>query len=632
VADEALSLARLTGDCVIAAYFSSAKHKERETNLGKLEQQLVKYIGPQGRIEDRQLLTQAVATLHSGGHAIQPFHWQIEFPEVFTIDGNKKPACGFDAIVGNPPFLGGKRISGALGKEYSQWLCMANVETNGNADLVAHFFRRAFNCLRIDGAFALIATNTISQGDTRRGGLRFIGKNGGEIYFAQKRLQWPGVAAVIVSVIGVYKGVTSPTRCLNGKAVGNITAFLVHTGSHDDPATLATNLGIAFIGCDIKGQGFLFDDDDEEASPTSQMQSLITLDSGYKEIIRPYMSGEEILDDPKHVYKRWVIHFGEMELDEAARWPLALQIVREKVQSERQTKAKELAEWPWWRFWRTRRELYGAISGLDRMLVLSRVGDRLLFAFIGTDIVVSETVVVFASSSQSFFATVQSRVHEVWTRLLASSLKDDVRYTPTDCFETFPFPAGALEHAAGDSPTMDDHTRSKLETAGREYYEFRAALMVRHNEGLTDAYNRFHDPYERSPDILKLRDLHAAMDLAVLESYGWHDLAKIATYDYLLDYEDDDDEDDGSAAASPSRRQKKKPWRYRWPDDFRDEVLARLLELNKQRAEQERLTGDAASATGTKTAKPAKTKAKKSKTGTEGTGNLFDLKQARGER
>ena len=124
--------------------------------------------------------------------------------------------------------------------------------------------------------------------------------------------------------------------------------------------------------------------------------------------------------------------------------------------------------------------------------------------------------------------------------------------------------------------------------------------MVRNSEGLTKTYNRFHDPDERSADILRLRELHAAMDRAVLDAYGWHDLAQTATCEFLLDYEEDEDDEEAS-----SGRRRKKPWRYRWPDDFRDEVLARLLELNRQRAEEERLAGQAAE-TGKKKGKAAK--------------------------
>jgi hypothetical protein len=181
------------------------------------------------------------------------------------------------------------------------------------------------------------------------------------------------------------------------------------------------------------------------------------------------------------------------------------------------------------------------------------------------------------------FCALQSRIHEIWARFFGSSMKDDLRYTPSDCFETFPFP-------------KNFETDARLETTGNKYYEFRAGLMVKNNEGLTKTYNRFHDPDERSPDILKLRELHAAMDRAVLEAYGWHDLAEKAACEFLLDYEDDEEDGEADASASASgRRTRRKPWRYRWPDEFRDEVLARLLDLNQKRAEEERLAGIAAS-------------------------------------
>lgn len=155
-------------------------------------------------------------------------------------------------------------------------------------------------------------------------------------------------------------------------------------------------------------------------------------------------------------------------------------------------------------------------------------------------------------------------------------MKDDLRYNPSDCFATFPFPASFESNAA-------------LEAAGQAYYEFRADLMVRNNEGLTKTYNRFHDPHEESADIAKLRELHAVMDRAVLDAYGGELAAlTVPPCEFLLDYDDADDEDE-----EPGKRQKKKPWRYRWPDAFRDTVLALLLELNKQRAEEETIAAPA---------------------------------------
>lgn len=257
-----------------------------------------------------------------------------------------------------------------------------------------------------------------------------------------------------------------------------------------------------------------------------------------------------------------------------------------------------------------------------------------------TGSVFAESLAVFAIKCLSRFAILESKCHELWARSFGSSMKDDLRYTPSDCFETFPFPAGVLEHAAGDSSTTDDRPLTTLETAGREYYEFRAALMIRDNEGLTKTYNRFHDRDHDSTEpnreivdsIQKLRELHAAMDRAVLEAYGWYDLAQTATCEFLLDYEDEDEDDEPTGRA----RTRKKPWRYRWPDEFRDDVLARLLDLNKQRAEQERLTGIAAEAVpvATKkiatTAKPARKKSgKKTTTAADTTDGLFERERER---
>ena len=208
------------------------------------------------------------------------------------------------------------------------------------------------------------------------------------------------------------------------------------------------------------------------------------------------------------------------------------------------------------------------------MLVTARVGDALAFAFLPSTSVFSEQLVVLADSTHRLFAVLQARGHESWTRFFGSSMKDDLRYTPSDCFETFPFPPDWL-------------SSESLERVGREYYDFRAALTVRNNEGLTKTYNRFHDPDERDPDIAKLRELHAAMDRAVLDAYGWTDLQP--TCEFILDYEDEDDDTPGK----PSKR--KKPWRYRWPDEIRDEVLGGLLALNAERAKSDTVRGPAPS-------------------------------------
>jgi hypothetical protein len=592
VADEALSLARLAGDCVIAAFFSAEKDRERVANLGTLSRQLVLYLAPQSRIEDRQPLAAAVASLINGDHPLQPFHWQIEFPEVFTIDSNGEPTGGFDAIVGNPPFAGKNTLINGNRDGYLDWLKTLHEESHGNADLVAHFFRRAFNLLRPEGCFGLIATNTICQGDTRATALRWICKHYGTIYSAVKRAKWPGQAAVVVSVVNACRGQIRSPYSLDGKDAPMITAYLYPAGSHEDPKPLLANAQKSFIGSYVLGMGFTFDDNESNgvATTITEMKRLIDQNPRNRERIFPYIGGEEVNDSPSHSHRRYIINFEFMTEDNARAWPDLIKIVEVKVKPERLRQKDKIGRERWWLFLRQRPELYESLAGKSRTLVVPRVTQHIGFAFLPTGMVLSEQLVVIPTESDATFAVLQSTVHEVWARFFGSSLEERFRYTPSDCFETFPFPITMPETIRKDALPLGGETHATLNQVGSEYYAFRASLMIDCAQGLTQTYNRFHDPHESSPEILQLRDLHAAMDRAVLEAYGWHDLAESATCDFLLEYEDEEDDDGAS-----SGRRRKKPWRLRWPDEFRDEVLARLLELNEQRHKEEVLAAKAVS-------------------------------------
>lgn len=558
-----LGRVRLIGDLAIAAFFESEKPREREAKRATF----AKVVMDGGAESYRAWIEE----LRHGDPPIVPFHWELEFPEVF----DRKPS-GFDAFVGNPPFQGGRNLSASQGSTYSAWLLAAHKQSTGGADLVAHFFRRVFDLLREGGAFGLIATNTIAQGDTRASGLRWICEHGGEIFDARRRVKWPGMAAVVVSVVHVVKAEFDGMRKLDGREVENITAFLFHAGGNDDPSRLAANANKSFQGCIILGMGFTFDDTDAKgiASSLSEMRRLIHADPHNEAVIFPYIGGDEVNTSPTHAYHRYAIDFGERSEEECRReWPSLMGIVEAKVRPGRIT--KDAKKYPrmvneWWKYWNSRPELQVAIAGLDRVLAINcGATPHMAFTWLQPGMVYANTLDVFPLSTNAAFCALQSRPHETWARFFGSSMKDDLRYTPSDCFETFPFPENWETH-----PT--------LEAAGKAYYEFRAALTLRNNEGLTKMYNRFHDPEERDPDILKLRELHAAMDGAVLDAYCWTDID--TTCDFILDYEIDEEE----------WGKKKKPWRYRWPDDVRDEVLARLLELNAERAREEARSGAAA--------------------------------------
>ena len=373
----------------------------------------------------------------------------------------------------------------------------------------------------------------------------------------------------MVSFVHIVKGIYKGLRKLDGREVEIISAFLFHEGSHDDPERLADNVGKSFQGSIVLGMGFTFDDTDRKgiATPISEMYRLIEKDPRNQEVIFPYIGGAEVNDSPVQAHLRYVINFGERDEEESwERYPELMAIVNENVKPERFSQNDRGAKEKWWQFIRPRPELNTAIADLDRVLVISRVGQHAALAFLPTGTVFSERLIVFPLDTHAAFCALQSRPHETWVRFFGSSLKDDLLYTPSDCFETFPFPEN-WETLAG------------LEAAGKEYYEFRAALMVCNNEGLTKTYNRFHNPEEHNIEIAKLRELHAAMDRAVLNAYGWSDIP--TDCEFLLDYEIDEEE----------WGRRKKPYRYRWPDEIRDEVLARLLALNADRAREERLAG-----------------------------------------
>ena len=443
-AENALANARLIGDLAVAAFFRADKDTARRELRNRYHNDVEAW---RTNAMNRRALEGIVEELRSGEKPVWPMHWEIEFPEVFE---REKP--GFDAIVGNPPFQGGRNLSATQGKVYSTWLLSLHADSSGGADLVAHFFRRAFNLLRKNGSFGLIATNTIGQGDTRSTGLRWICRHGGEIFNTRKRVKWPGLAAVVVSVVHVAKGFLSGAKWLDGREVPAITAFLFHRGNHDDPAQLAANVGKSFVGCFVLGMGFTFDDTDTKgvATPLAEMCRLVDRDPRNREVIFPYIGGEEVNTSPTHAHHRYVINFGERSEEECRkRLPDLMTIVEAKVKPERIT--KDARKYPrmvneWWKFWNSRPELHAAIAGLERVLGICRHQPQWGTSFLSGASVFADSLIVFPLSTHAAFSALQSRPHEIWARFFGSSMKDDLRYTPSDCFETFPFPSNWETH------------------------------------------------------------------------------------------------------------------------------------------------------------------------------------------
>lgn len=585
---------KAVADAIVTTFFAGAKAGARNKALSDYRETF------ETRASDFWDQSRRMASAFQAKHGWLPFHWQLEFPEVFAADG-------FDAIIGNPPFAGKNTISAASGPLYIPWLQRSHPGAHGNADLAAHFFRRAFDMLRPGGAFGLIASNTIAQGDTRTTGLLPIVKAGGGIARAVKRLPWPGEAAVMVSVVHVVKG-SARSPVLDDQQVDRISAWLVPGEYDDSPEILAANTATGFVGSYLLGKGYMFDDADAEKGDSeglSEMQRLIEKNPDNAQRISPCIGGDEVTTSPTHQHNRFAINFEDFPLRRdpaklhpwqtlndatqvkmlregvvsadypgpvAADWSDLLPIIERLVKPDRDKQTRDALRVRWWQYAEKRPGLYRAIEGKQHVLAnSSKATPHMAFAVLSGGMVYTQNLNVFLFSGFSQFATMQNRAHEIWARFVSASLKDDLAYSISDCFETFPFPEGYEADA-------------DLEAAGKTYHDHRAAVMVAADEGMTKTYNRFHDYDERRKDIIELRRLHAEMDAAVLRAYGWDDLADIAP---VFLEKPIDAKGKGHRPGEPERDHTYQG-RLHWTQEVRDKILRRLLALNAARAQAER--------------------------------------------
>ena len=482
------------------------------------------------------------------------FHWPLEFPEVFAANSEQRVASGdwrvangesrvaknhspvptryspgFDVVLGNPPFMGGLKISGELGAQFRKWLVSTFTPFKGTADLCAAFYRQAFFLLRAGGRMGMVATNTIGQGDTRESGLAVILKQGGVITFARRFIKWPGAANVEVNLVSIQKAkadVSPDTYQLSPILDGQPVAFISSRLDDEpevEPRPLPQNKDKAFQGSIVLGMGFVLQ--------PNEAQALLAKDPRNADCLFPYLNGEDLNSHPEQKPSRWVICFHDWNLERARQYPHLLRIVEEKVKPEReklrdsipiQAKRKTF----WWQYGSPATHLYRAIASLQRVLVISRVSEHHAICYAPNGIIFADRLVVFAFDDAYHFALLQSSLHELWARRQGFTLESRYCYAPTDCFETFPFPLEEYEKIASGRWQLEDMPPAFQRAAqiGSKYYEHRRQIMLTRWIGLTKTYNLFHDPNCQDADIVRLRELHAAMDRAILSCYGWDDI------------------------------------------------------------------------------------------------------------
>jgi hypothetical protein len=510
----------------------------------------------------------------------QFFHWFIEFPEVFQNGG-------FDCVLGNPPYLGGKKISGAFNDEYLQYLYSSYPVVGGLTDLIAYFLLRIYGVLAQSRYLAIITTNSINRGDTKDSGLKIVDSYGGRIIYAVSKRKWPGTAQTHVSILSIKKGALRNEKILlDEKDVDFISPEFEATNSEGERFRLLKNADMAFMGSNVLGEGFVISEEEYNRFKQNAL---------YSRFVFPYINGDDFNNEPNLIPPRYIVNFGSVKIEEASKYTELFALLKERVYPDRQLKKDKGYREKWWLHARPAKELYASIKENRRILCRTQASKHNVFEFLENGFVYDQKLIVFKSESYGFYSLLNSSIHECWFWRCSGDLGGTtLNYSPSSVWETFPQPQNV----------------DVAELIGEQYHSHRIAFMVATGLGLTKTYNLFHyetlsvateddfrlddkefgKKYGREAsslkrahtrssynkivqDILTLRHLHIKIDEAILKAYGWTDIDPTHGF-YDVEYLPEKD-----------RR------RFTIHPQVRKEILKRLLELNHKIHDNEENAG-----------------------------------------
>lgn len=509
---------------------------------------------------DRTPQGQAPAAAMAMAHQKRFFHWFLEFPEVMAKGG-------FDCILGNPPYLGGQALSGTYGHAFCEYMRWQYAPT-GLSELVVYFLRRIHGLLGEGGFTSIITTNSITDGDVRKDGLEQIVAAGGQINMAVRGVKWPGQANLVVSLLAIHNGEWNGPRMLDNNPATLINSFFEASEEVGEPDDIAENSDKVFQGSIFLGDGFLLTHE--------KANCLRASDPRNAEVIMPIINGKELNNEPSQEPGRNIINFRDWSIERAQEYDSPFTVVEKKVKPERQKSKRKVRRERWWQHAERATGLYTNISNLPLCFAAAATTKYLNFSPMPTNYVFTHALYIFTTDRWDLFTVVQSTLHEVWARKYSGSLKQDLRYSPSKCFDTFAFPTGLWQTASPD-----------LAAIGERYHQHRKDLMLSLWLGLTKVYNLFHAA-DLTPEmvaevskkdaataaagyegLLELRRLHVQLDTAVRDAYGWQDLN--LGHDFH-EIETLPEKDRVRYTISPAARR---------------EVLKRLLAENHKRAAEE---------------------------------------------
>ncbi len=485
-------------DAIAAAGLANAKLKGKRSDQAFLEL----YVSVSN---DKDLTSYVEKNLQdprpAGTVERESFHWPLVFPEIFADTTN----AGFDAIIGNPPFWGGLKISGTYGDDYLAWLARWDGnDVKGSADLATRFILRADRLLSGRGQLGFVTTKTIAKGAPPHVGMEQVTKSHLTIRAARSPHPWPTRSASL-QIVEFWATCAKPSKhaayWVDGEEVPAIGPDLEPYGNvRGQPMQLHENYAMAFVGSYILGSGFMLSED--------QKSDLIGRDGSNQEVIQSYVNGKDLDRRPDSSGSQWIINCRNWPLGQAEEYTDCIDIVRRLVKPLRDTNKRKPRRERWWIYAERASQLYDSIDGFKHVLAIAQTSNTVMPMRIKAKQVFDQTCIIFAKEDHATLAILSSNIHSTWVMRYTTPMRSDLRYLPSNVFLTLPRPK----------------LISELESLGRQLDETRRELMLSHAWGLTKTYNRVHDPDNHEVAIEELREIHVAIDEAVMRAYGWGDL------------------------------------------------------------------------------------------------------------
>lgn len=400
-----------------------------------------------------------------------------------------------DAIIGNPPFLGGKKLRQELGDNYTEKVYQQFPEVKGQTDFCVFWFRKAHNNLDAQGRAGLVGTNSISQNVSRNASLDYIVSQNGFIYEAVSTQVWSGEANVHVSIVNWSK--ENPAQYfLDNIQVSRISTSLTNQVSIENTKRLNVNKNYSFESCGLRGKGFIVSQ--EEAN------KWIMEDPVNQQVLTPMIDGRGLIYPWEKL--NWVIDFANMTIEEASIYEKPFERVKNTVKPEREKQKRASRQKYWWRFGEYAPKMRNAIKNLSGYFAIPKIAKYILFQPVDISILPCEANMVIASQDFYILGILTSNIHRIWVKAQSSTLKGDTRYTNTTCFETFPFP---------QTPTKK--VVEKIRETMIKLHEYRTEQMEKKQWGITKLYNEYFT--EPSSQLYKL---HQQLDKLAMESYEFN--------------------------------------------------------------------------------------------------------------